>query len=545
MAQVIQAPNHANAAAAALSLRGVDKSFGTVHANQDVSLTVTRGTIHGIVGENGAGKSTLMNILYGYYQADRGQIWVNGQEVHLKNSQQAIALGIGMVHQHFMLVEDFTVLENIILGSEKQFKLAANLSQARSHVAAMAQQYDLGVEPDRLINQLGVGQQQRVELLKALYRGAQILILDEPTAVLTPDETDHLFRILLALKAQGKTVILITHKLREILEFTDVVTVMRGGKIVDTVATSSTDAARLAEMMVGRSVAQPKRAQANEVTNQVSKQAGNESDQNTTAPLLEVQQLGLLGSRGEVLLSDLNFAVYPGEIVGIAGVAGNGQSELLDILSGISQASSGSLRLRGQVLKPVKHAAAAQFRTLGIAHVPEDRLKNGVVKSFSCAENAILGSQRQPGLRASGNLLARIGGALGTLSRPTITRRINDYIARFDIRPPIPEMKMSLLSGGNQQKLVLAREIERNADLYLIGQPTRGVDIGAIEMIHQTLLDLRQAGKAIILVSVELDEIMALSDRIIVMCGGKITGCVHAAQAERAQLGQMMGGKAA
>ncbi len=529
-------PNHANAALplhAALSLRGVDKSFGTVHANQDVSLTVTRGTIHGIVGENGAGKSTLMNILYGYYQADRGQIWVNGQEVHLKNSQQAIALGIGMVHQHFMLVEDFTVLENIILGSEKQFKLAANLSGARSHVADMAQQYDLGVDPDRLISQLGVGQQQRVELLKALYRGAQILILDEPTAVLTPDETDHLFRILLALKMQGKTVILITHKLREILEFTDVVTVMRGGKIVDTVATSSTDAARLAEMMVGRSVAQPKRAQANHTPSVA------------TAPLLEVQQLGLLGSRGEVLLSNLNFAVYPGEIVGIAGVAGNGQSELLDILSGISQASSGNLRLRGQALKPAKQAAAAQFRAMGIAHVPEDRLKNGVVKNFSCAENAILGSQRQPGLRASGNLLARIGGALGTLSRPTITRRISDYITRFDIRPPAPEMKMSLLSGGNQQKLVLAREIERNADLYLIGQPTRGVDIGAIEMIHQTLLDLRQAGKAIILVSVELDEIMALSDRIIVMCGGKITGCVNAQEANRCSLGQMMGGKAA
>jgi general nucleoside transport system ATP-binding protein len=521
-----------NPANAALTLRGVDKSFGPVHANQDVSLSVTRGTIHGIVGENGAGKSTLMNILYGYYQADRGQIWVNGQQVHLKNSQQAIALGIGMVHQHFMLVEDFTVLENIILGSEKQFKLTANLSGARSHVADMAQQYDLGVDPDSLINQLGVGQQQRVELLKALYRGAQILILDEPTAVLTPDETDHLFRILLALKAQGKTVILITHKLREILEFTDVVTVMRGGKIVDTVATSSTDAAHLAEMMVGRSVVQPRRAQPTQASEQPASQA---------TPLLEVQQLGLLGSRGEVLLADLNFSVYPGEIVGIAGVAGNGQSELLDILSGIRTASSGSLRLRGQVIKPEQHATAAQFRAMGIAHVPEDRLKNGVVKNFSCAENAILGSQRQPALRVGSKLLAR----LGTLSRPAITRRINDYIARFDIRPPLPEMKMSLLSGGNQQKLVLAREIERNADLVLIGQPTRGVDIGAIEMIHQTLLDLRQAGKAIILVSVELDEIMALSDRIIVMCGGKITGCVHAAQAERAQLGQMMGGKAA
>ena len=527
-------PVTTSAAAPAIALNGVDKSFGAVHANQDVSLSITRGTIHGIVGENGAGKSTLMNILYGYYQADRGEIRVNGQLVHMKNSQQAIALGIGMVHQHFMLVDDFTVLENIILGSEKQLQLAPALREARTHLLDMAQQYDLKVNPDARISTLGVGQQQRVEVLKALYRGADILILDEPTAVLTPEETDHLFRILLALKAQGKTIVLITHKLREILDYTDVVTVMRGGKIVDTVVTAATDSAKLAEMMVGRSV-------------RCVSLSGREHKNAVAAgtPLLAVKDLNLQGERGEPLLSNINFEVRAGEIVGIAGVAGNGQSELLEILAGMLPASSGSIQLRGLDIAHGGHGVsgnalsghmplAAQYRRLGIAHVPEDRLKSGIVKSFSCAENAILGSQRDAALSRR-----------GLLSLPAIGARINRYIKRFDIRPPAPGMRISLLSGGNQQKLVLAREIERDAAVYLIGQPTRGVDIGAIEMIHQTLLELRDAGKAIILVSVELDEIMALSDRIIVMCGGRITGTLAAFEAERAKLGMLMGGKAA
>ena len=543
--------NHAAAAPAslpiAIELRGVDKYFGAVHANQNVSLNIQRGTIHGIVGENGAGKSTLMNILYGYYQADAGEILVNGKPVRMNNSQQAIALGIGMVHQHFMLVEDFNVLENIILGSERHLNLTPTLASARTHLLEMANQYQMGVDPDARISSLGVGQQQRVEVLKALYRGADILILDEPTAVLTPEETDHLFHILLALKAQGKTIVLITHKLREILEFTDVVTVMRGGKIVGTVATAETDSDKLAQMMVGRSVASVStRAQRNQPTH-------NPSDSNATnnaknaAPLLSVRQLNLAGERGEAILSDINFEVHPGEIVGIAGVAGNGQSELLEILAGMRPAGSGSIHLHGREIThgdekyarkwgglAPKPPLAAQYRELGIAHVPEDRLKSGIVKSFSCAENAILGSQRQAPVNRH-----------GILSLPHIRQRIARYIERFDIRPPAPEMRVSLLSGGNQQKLVLAREIERDSALYLIGQPTRGVDIGAIEMIHTTLLSLRDEGKALILVSVELDEIMALSDRIIVMCGGRITGNIPAAQAERATLGLMMGGKTA
>jgi simple sugar transport system ATP-binding protein len=510
------------AAHAAISLSGVDKSFGAVHANIDVSLEIMRGTIHGIVGENGAGKSTLMNILYGYYQADRGEIRVNGQLATLGNSQQAIALGIGMVHQHFMLVDDFTVLENMVLGQEKSLQLAGTLASAREHLAQMARQYDMRVDPDARIDTLGVGQQQRVEVLKALFRGAEILILDEPSAVLTPEETDHLFRILLALKAEGKTVVLITHKLREILQFTDSVTVMRAGRVVGTVPTASTDAAQLAEMMVGRSVQMPgaDRSQA------APGRAG--------APLLQVTQLCLAGERGQPLLSNIDLTLYPGEIVGIAGVAGNGQSELLEVLAGMQSADSGSIRLRDQEIAKLhgKLPNAALYRSLGIAHVPEDRLKSGVVKSFSCAENAILGSAREADLNRR-----------GLLDRQKIGQRILNYIRRFDIRPTDPTLRLGLLSGGNQQKLVLAREIERNAALMLIGQPTRGVDIGAIEMIHQTLLQLRAEGKAILLVSVELDEIMALSDRIVVMCGGKITGTLTADQFDRATIGQLMGGK--
>jgi simple sugar transport system ATP-binding protein len=523
----------------AIALRGVNKYFGAVHANRDVTLAIARGTIHGIVGENGAGKSTLMNILYGYYHADSGAIAVNGQTVQLKNSQDAIRRGIGMVHQHFMLVEDFTVLENIVLGSEQNLTLKPGLQRARVHLQQMADEYGMGVDPEARINTLGVGQQQRVEVLKALYRGADILILDEPTAVLTPDETDHLFRILLALKAQGKTIILITHKLREILDYTDVVTVMRNGGVVNTVATGETSAAALAEMMVGRSVVlqadliqpdAPQRLAAADAG------AGAGAPTPTPAPVLQVRGLDLRGERGEILLNQIDLDVRPGEIVGIAGVAGNGQSELLEILAGMRDPSGGAIAFNGQPIAALKGALprAALYRNLGIAHVPEDRLRTGIVKSFSCAENAILGSQRDPALSKN-----------GLLSRLKIGQRIDSYIKRFDIRPPAPELRIGLLSGGNQQKLVLAREIDRNATLYLIGQPTRGVDIGAIEFIHQSLLDLRQQGKAILLVSVELDEIMALSDRIIVMCGGRITGVVAAADATRASLGLMMGGKSA
>jgi ABC-type uncharacterized transport system ATPase subunit len=527
----------APAVAPAIALSGVNKYFGAVHANRDVSLSITRGSIHGIVGENGAGKSTLMNILYGYYHADSGDIKINGKSVKLKSSQEAIRLGIGMVHQHFMLVQDFTVLDNIILGSEDGMRLKPTLQAARTHLQQMAVEYDMGVDPDARIDSLGVGHQQRVEVLKALYRGADILILDEPTAVLTPEETDHLFRILLALKAQGKTIVLITHKLREILEFTDAVTVMRDGKIVNTLATKDADSASLAEMMVGRSVVLQADARADS--------AGADSATPATAQnVLQVRGLGLVGRRGETVLEDINLDLHAGEIVGIAGVAGNGQSELLEILAGMRVPGSGAIHLRGEAIHDLhgRLPRPALYRNLGIAHVPEDRLRTGVVKSFSCAENAILGSQRDPALSHSGKFFGLFSGIL---SRIKIKQRIDNYIQRFDIRPQAPAMRIGLLSGGNQQKLVLAREIDRHSSLYLIGQPTRGVDIGAIEFIHQSLFDLRRQGKAILLVSVELDEIMALSDRIVVMCGGRITGVVAAKDATRAALGLMMGGKSA
>ncbi|HEY5800759.1 MAG TPA: ABC transporter ATP-binding protein, partial [Burkholderiaceae bacterium] len=468
----------------------------------------------------GAGKTTLMNILYGYYQADTGEIRVDGKAARIDTSQEAIRLGIGMVHQHFMLVEDFTVLENIVLGAETSVTLKPSLQEARTHLAEMAAEYDMRVDPDARIENIGVGEQQRVEVLKALYRGASVLILDEPTAVLTPDETDHLFRILQALKAQGKTILLITHKLREILEYTDYVTVMRGGAVVGTVATKDTDAARLAEMMVGRSMQAlaPKVAKPRAQT------------------VLEVRGLNVKGANGASLLADVDLDIHAGEIVGIAGVAGNGQSELLEVLAGMRHADGGSVTLNGKRIDNIRvlQPNSALFRDLGISHVPEDRLRDGLVKSFSCMENAVLGSQCQPGVTKG-----------GLLSLQALRERTNKYIQQFDIRPNAPDLRVGLLSGGNQQKLVMGREIDRNATLYLIGQPTRGVDIGAIELIHQALLALREQGKAILLVSVELDEIMALSDRIVVMCGGRVTGTVDADKTTQTELGLLMGGKAA
>jgi len=359
-----------------------------------------------------------------------------------------------------------------------------------------------------------------VEVLKALYRGAEVLILDEPTAVLTPEETDHLFRILQALKSQGKTILLITHKLREILDYTDFVTVMRAGAVVGTVPTGETDAMRLAEMMVGRSMkALPPKAPV------AAKQT-----------VLEVRGLTLKAPNGATLLENIDLDVRAGEIVGIAGVAGNGQSELLEILSGMQQPAGGTIRLNGRNIEALRsrQPRASAYRELGIAHVPEDRLRHGVVKSFSMMENSVLGSQRQPGLVRAGLMNLRIMRA-----------RTEQYIEQFDIRPRLPGLRFGLLSGGNQQKLVMGREMAREAVLFLVGQPTRGVDIGAIELIHQALLSLREQGKAIVLVSVELDEIMALSDRIVVMCGGRVTGTVEAGKADQTTLGLMMGGKAA
>jgi len=501
----------------AIELSGICKSFGAVAANRDVEMNVAKGSIHGIIGENGAGKSTLMSILYGYYQADAGTIRVNDVEVRIRNSQEAIRLGIGMVHQHFMLVDTFSVLENIVLGAEGGVLLSRALGAARTHLKQLNKEYGLEVDPDAIVGKLGVGLQQRVEILKALYRGADVLILDEPTAVLTPQEADHLFRILRTLKAQGKTVILITHKLREVMDITDAVTVMRAGQVVGNVRTSDVDRAQLADLMVGR-----------KVNLRVDK-----PEHEPGAVVLSVKGLNLVDARGVRVLQDVNFQIRAGEIVGLAGVAGNGQSELLEVLAGMSEATSGEISYKDLdlVRRKYREPKAAALRKLGIAHVPEDRSREGLVKAFSLYENVILGYQCDRSIRRG-----------PFYKRRELVARTAQLIAQFDIRPDNPLLRAGLLSGGNQQKVVLAREIHADPDLLLIGQPTRGVDIGAIEFIHRRLVALRDAGKAILLVSVELDEIMSLSDRILVMSCGRISGEVAGKDASAMALGLLMGG---
>jgi simple sugar transport system ATP-binding protein len=497
--------------APAIELIGVEKRFGAVRANRDIHLRVAKGAVHGIIGENGAGKSTLMSILYGFYQADGGRIMIDGVETAIPDSQAAIALGIGMVHQHFMLVEPFTVLENVMLGAEGGAFLKRGIAAARKELARLASEYGLDIDPDAVVGDLPVGQQQRVEILKALYRGAEILILDEPTGVLTPDEADQLFRILEQLRAQGKTVLLITHKLREIMAITDAVSVMRRGEMVATRATAETDVQELAELMVGRSVLL-----------RVEKGPGRPGQVR-----LSVKDARVVDAMGVERLRAVSFEVRAGEIVGIAGVAGNGQSELLEAIAGIRPLTSGIIAVNGEARD---RATPAMLREMGLAHVPEDRHRMGLVTKFSAKENVILGYH----------------GAARYLSglfqnRAAIQNACEGQMARFDVRPPDPDLKCANFSGGNQQKIVLAREIEQDPDVLIIGQPTRGVDVGAIEAIHRKLIELRDAGKAILLVSVELDEIRGLSDRVLVMFDGRVMGELPGTADER-EIGLLMSG---
>jgi simple sugar transport system ATP-binding protein len=503
------------AAPPVIELSGIDKWFGAVHANRDVSLVVRPGTIHGIVGENGAGKSTLMGILSGYYQPDRGEIFVRGRRTVMRSAQDALAAGIGMVHQHFMLVEPFTVLENIVLGAEHGFRLDAAMRRARAELARVSREYHLEVDPDARVADLGVGQRQRVEILKALSRGADVLILDEPTAVLTPQEADHLFRILGALRGEGKTVVLITHKLREIRDVTDVVTVMRQGQVVATRPTAGTTAAELAELMVGRAVSL-----------RVDKAPSRPG-----APVLEVVDLVVEDALGVERVKGVSFTVRRGEIVGVAGVAGNGQSELLEAIAGTRRAKSGQIRWKGQALTETATPSPRAMRRLGLGHVPEDRHRMGLVIPFSARESAVLGYHDE----------ATYNGAI-RLRRAAVASSFARQVAEYDIRPGNGALPTSGFSGGNQQKIVLARELDRQPDLLLVGQPTRGVDIGAIEFIHRRLVALRDAGKAVLLVSVELDEILALADRILVMHDGRIVGDVPQAAATEQTIGLMMAG---
>jgi general nucleoside transport system ATP-binding protein len=503
------------AAPAALELRNIDKRFGSVQANRGINLTVARGSIHGLIGENGAGKSTLMNIVYGFHRADRGEIRVRGRLTEIHRPHDAIAAGIGMVHQHFMLVENFTVLENVVLGVEGGRRLHSGLARARADLEKLAVEYGLEVPLDVPVGELPVGLQQRVEILKALQRGAEILILDEPTAVLTPQETAKFFEMLARLRAQGKAVILVTHKLREIMAITDRVTVMRQGAVVAELETRQTTPRELAEKMVGRAVLL-----------QIEK-----SPARPGPVLLEVRDLEVRDRLHVPRLKGVSFDLRAGEIVGVAGVSGNGQSELLEALAGTRAPSRGRILFQGADLVAEGLDPRAR-RRLGLAHVPEDRLRLGVVSAFNAQDNSVLGYQDRPEYNRM--LLLADNRAIQAGCR----KKMSDY----DVRPPEPRLRFASFSGGNQQKLVIAREVGSDPCVLLMGQPTRGVDIGAIEFIHRQLVALRDAGKAILLVSVELEEILGLADRILVMNHGEIVGALDRADATEEKLGLMMAG---
>ncbi len=498
-----------------LELKNITKTFGSVVANDNVSIRIEKGTIHAIVGENGAGKSTVMRVAYGFYTADSGEILIDGKTVNIKSPHDAIALGIGMVHQHFMLVETMTVAENIILGAETGGAANLDLERANESILALSNELRLGVNPRALIEDISVGAQQRVELLKALYRNAEFLILDEPTAVLTPQETEEFFQILRRMRESGKTIVIITHKLEEVLAISDFVTVMRDGKVVGIVKTSESSAKVLARMFVGR-----------DVLLRVEKTAAQ-----PTEAVLDVQNLSVRNAHGEAL-NGVSFEVRGGESVGLAGIEGNGQTELVEAVAGLVSNSnqSGAIRFEGE---EITNLSARKRKELGIAHIPEDRHKRGLLLDSDLEENSILGVHYRPPVTAG-----------GFLNSSVIETRTREIIERFDVRPPNPQLNARALSGGNQQKLIIGREFELNPKLLLVSQPTRGVDIGAIEFIHRKLIALRDAGTAVLLVSAELEEVTALADRLLVVHKGKIVGEVNPAVASNEEIGLLMtGGK--
>ncbi|HRI55715.1 MAG TPA: ABC transporter ATP-binding protein [Anaerolineae bacterium] len=495
-----------------LELRNITKQFPGVLANDHINLTLEEGEIHALLGENGAGKSTLMNILYGLYSPDEGEILIHGQATKISGPTDAIRQGIGMVHQHFMLVPVLTVAENVMLGEESTRGLVLDRKKVAAKIRDLSQRHGLEVDPDIKVENLSVGVRQRVEIIKVLYRSANILILDEPTAVLTPQEADDLFGILRSLRDQGVSIIFISHKLREVLDLADRVTVIRRGRVVGEMQTAGASQAMLAELMVGR-----------QVTLTVDKETATAGD-----TVLSFENLKVLDNRLHVAVDDASLEVRAGEILGVAGVQGNGQTELVEALTGLRTVQDGKVFIAGQ---DVTNASPRKITECGVSHIPEDRQEDGLVLSFPIYDNLIINTYYRPPF-AKGMVV----------NEKAIVGQADGLIEEFDIRTPSAAVPVSNLSGGNQQKVIVARELNRPIKLLIANQPTRGLDVGSIEFIHQQLVYKRDDGAAVLLVSAELDEIMGLADRIAVIFKGKFTAVVDADEVSKEQVGLMMAG---
>ncbi len=496
----------------AVEMHHITKRFPGVLANDDITFSVSKGEIHALLGENGAGKTTLMNVLYGLYQPDSGEIYVNGKKEDITEPNDAIDLGIGMIHQHFMLIPPFTVAENVVLGIEPEKNFLFDQKKAIKDVEEISRKYGLTVDPRAKVQDLSVGIEQRVEILKALHRGAEILILDEPTAVLTPQEVEELFKVMRSLKEEGKTIIFITHKLKEPMATCDRITVLRKGKSVGTVQTENTDIASLARMMVGR-----------EVCLVVEKPPHRHGE-----TVMEVEGLEAFNDRGVKALRGINLKLRKGEILGIAGVEGNGQLELAETLTGLRKASAGKIVVHG---KDVTGRSPRDIIKAGVSHIPEDRHKRGLIMDFSLAENLILGSHFTPPFSQGFRM-----------NYERICNYAENLVETFDIRTTGIESQVKYLSGGNQQKVIVAREVGRGPEIIIASQPTRGLDVGAIEYIHEQILEMREEDKAILLISADLDEVRCLSDRIAVIYEGKIVGEKDPQTATEEELGLLMAG---
>jgi ABC-type uncharacterized transport system ATPase subunit len=500
----------------AIRMTGIEKSFGDCVALRGAALEVLPGEIHALVGENGAGKSTLMRVLGGLIKPDAGRVEVNGRDVTGWSTNDAIAAAIGIVHQHFMLVPTLSVAENLVLGSEPKTRgVELDYRRAADDVRKLSSETGLVIEPERLVSDLSVGEAQRVEILKVLFRGARILVLDEPTAVLSPPEVRELWAVLRRLRDNGDTIVLITHRLDEVVELSDTITVMRAGQTVARIKTAQTTPTEIARLMVGREVS----LSAGKRVQPLARSSDASPDQG-----LDVRNLGITGSHGVRVVDGVSFRVKPGEILGIAGVEGNGQTELIEALAGLRTVASGNILIDGT---DITRRSVTVRHDAGLSHIPEDRHRRGLILEYTVADNLILGLQRYFAKR-------------GVIDNDRVMENALKEISSFDIRPANPLLAARALSGGNQQKIVVAREMGRSFSVLLASQPTRGVDVGAIEFIHQQLLDARARGKAILLVSAELNEVLALSDRIAVMYRGKFAVVMPAAEASEAVLGEYM-----